>query len=72
MKAFNVAYEYPGCSARDIVIANSEEEVNDIVFEMANRKNVTIKAVKEVSLEKIYIRDLTAGNLLRLIGGANE
>lgn len=71
MKAFNVSYEYPGCSAIDIVIANSEEEASEIIIRNTNRKTV-ISAIKEVSLEKVYIRDLTAGNLLRLIGGINE
>lgn len=72
MKAFDVAYEYPGCSARDTIIANSEEEAKEIVTGMTNRKPVKISGIKEVSLERVYIRDLTAGNLLRLIGGANE
>lgn len=72
MKAFEVAYECPGRSARDTIIANSEEEAKEIVTEMTTRKPVKISETKEVSLERVYIRDLTAGNLLRLIGGTNE
>lgn len=72
MKVYEVKYSCPGIRCMDdIVICEKVEDIISIIAERhnENKENVRDLVFKEVSPETVRLRDLTVGDLFRLMAG---
>lgn len=66
-KAFVCHFEAPGSSGYEKVIAKDKEEALSILQNKIRGLDVEKTTIREESLDKVYIRDLTAGDIARLV-----
>lgn len=68
MKAYTVNY---GCGSSynidEKVIAKDEESIEYVLSEKNQYKKIEIDKITEISLESVQLKELSAGDLLRLI-----
>ena len=68
MKAYKVDY---GCGSSynidEKVIARDEKSIEYILVQKNPYKKIEIDKITEISLEEVRLKDLSAGDLLRLI-----
>lgn len=70
MKVFRVYFSYLNKGlCVEYVVSDKEKGVTDILLKRHNISKADIKNLRceEVSIESVYLRNLTAGDLLRLI-----
>lgn len=70
MNVYRVSYECNGhCCIGDTVVAQNEEEIREIIANRENGGKYRIENLKWdiKSVESTRIRDLTAGDLIRLL-----
>lgn len=68
MKAYKVDYSTPSSfNCDEKVIAEKEEDLESILTEKNSGRKIIIKRFKEISLEEARLKELSAGDLLRLI-----
>jgi hypothetical protein len=74
MKLYEVNYDSPSSSGYDTFVLDGQSTVERVKAVMAERircnpDRITIRSCREVSLESLRVKDLTVGDLLRLIKG---
>lgn len=66
MKVFQVYFESISSNGSDIVVCEEKNNVKECLEERGYR-NVFIQSCREISTQQVRVRDLTVGDLIKLI-----